>query len=42
MFNKLIAKILGFSIANLKILPIFAPLFDRTPTIFIRGVAQSG
>ena len=31
MFNKLIAKILGFSIANLKILPIFAPLFDRTP-----------
>ncbi len=33
---------MGLAIVNLKILPIFAPLFDGTPTIFIRGVAQSG
>ena len=33
---------MGLAIVNLKILPIFAPLFDRTPTIFIRGVAQAG
>ena len=35
-------KILSLSIVNLKILSIFAPLFDRTQRNFIRGVAQSG